>query len=96
MEKMFDPVESTPDAPGDAATSSPIEPSPAVQRFETCRWRQAQEDTIPAHCTHRDVVTIAGTQGFSADAWCADCSFYKVKRTPRKRPAPQSNDPYYY
>jgi len=70
--------------------------SPAFQRFESCRWRQAPEDLIPAHCTHRDVITMAGVQAFSADAWCADCSFYKVRRTPRKRSSPsQGPDPYY-
>ena len=69
---------------------------PAVQRFESCRWRQAVEDTTPAHCTHRDVITIAGVQTFSPEAWGPDCEYYKIKRTPRKRPAPPPQDNYYY
>ena len=34
---------------------------------------------------HRDVLPIAGTTGFDAQAWCPDCSFYKLRRTPKKR-----------
>jgi hypothetical protein len=73
-----------------------VQVSPAVQRFESCRWRQAAEDNDPAHCTHRDVAPMAGVQGFSPDAWCADCTYYKIRRTPRKRPAPTASDNYYY
>jgi len=69
--------------------------SPAVQRFQSCRWRKPAESGIPDHCTHRDVHPICGTTGFSADAWCADCGHYKVRRNPRKRPA-ISEDRYYY
>jgi hypothetical protein len=32
------------------------------------------------------VLPIAGTTGFDPEAWCPDCAFYKVRRTPRKRP----------
>jgi hypothetical protein len=73
-----------------------VQTSPAVQRFESCRWRQAAEDGDPAHCTHRDVEPMAGIHTFSADAWCADCQYYKIRRTPRKRPAQTAPDPYYY
>ena len=49
------------------------------------------EDGIPDHCTHRDVLPMAGKEGFSADSWCSDCSLYKAKRMPRKREDPQQN-----
>jgi hypothetical protein len=29
---------------------------------------------------------MAGTSGFDPGAWCPDCSFYKVRRIPKKRP----------
>ena len=60
--------------------------SPAVERFQSCRWRKPLEDGIPAHCTHRDVLPMTGTAGFVPDSWCGDCAFYKAKRTPRKKP----------
>ncbi len=63
--------------------------SPAVIRFLSCRWRKPTEDGIPDHCTHRDVLPMAGKEGFSADSWCSDCSLYKAKRMPRKREEPQ-------
>ena len=70
--------------------------SAAVTRFQSCRWRKPTEDGIPDHCTHRDVLPMAGKEGFSADSWCSDCSLYKAKRMPRKReeqqPQHQSND----
>jgi hypothetical protein len=69
--------------------------SPAVQRFQSCRWRKAAENGTPEHCTHRDVQPMAGTAGFSADSWCVDCGHYKIRRNPRKRPAP-AEDRYYY
>ncbi len=65
--------------------------SPSVVRFQSCRWRKAAEDGIPDHCTHRDVLPMAGKEGFSADSWCEDCSLYKAKRTPRKREEPQQS-----
>ena len=67
--------------------NSPV--SAAVTRFQSCRWRKPTEDGIPDHCTHRDVLPMAGKEGFSADSWCADCSLYKAKRTPRKREEPE-------
>lgn len=39
---------------------------------------------------------MAGTHGFDPEAWCADCGFYKVRRAPRKRPAPPTQDRYPY
>jgi hypothetical protein len=31
------------------------------------------------------VLPFAGKEGFAADSWCPDCSFYKLRRTPKKR-----------
>jgi hypothetical protein len=63
-----------------------IEPrSPAVERFRSCRWRVLAEDETADHCSHRDVHPFAGTAGFSPEAWCPDCAFYKLRRTPKKR-----------
>jgi hypothetical protein len=28
---------------------------------------------------------MAGTTGFDPEAWCPDCTFYKLRRTPKKR-----------
>ena len=58
--------------------------SPAVARFKSCRWRRPPEDG-PECCGHRDVLPMAGTTGFDPQAWCPDCSFYKLRRTPKKR-----------
>jgi hypothetical protein len=57
--------------------------SPAVAKFKSCRWRRPPEDG-PECCGHRDVLPIAGTS-FKPDAWCPDCSFFKLRRTPKKR-----------
>lgn len=98
VDNPFDPtVELDPALPGYVGDSAVIPPSPfspAVQRFESCRWRQAAEDGDPAHCTHRDVAPIAGINTFDPDAWCTDCGLYKIRRAPRKRPAPPER--FYY
>lgn len=70
---------------GDQASSAPgVTLTPARQRFTTCRWRAPEPDQ---YCTHRDVLPIAGRHGFNPEAWCPECTFFKVRRTPRKRPA---------
>ena len=66
-----------------AASATPAADSPAVERFKSCRWRCAPEDG--AFCTHRDVLPFAGKTGFDPGAWCPDCAFYKLRRTPKKR-----------
>lgn len=58
--------------------------SPAVARFKTCRWRRPPDEGVEC-CGHRDVLPLAGTTGFDPEAWCPDCSFYKLRRTPKKR-----------
>jgi hypothetical protein len=57
--------------------------SPAVTKFKSCRWRRPPEDG-PECCGHRDVLPIAGTS-FNAEAWCPECTFFKLRRTPKKR-----------
>jgi hypothetical protein len=57
--------------------------SPAAEKFKSCRWRATPD--VGDFCTHRDVLPFAGKEGFVADSWCPDCSFYKLRRTPKKR-----------
>ena len=69
-----------------AAMDAPVE-SAALQRYHSCRWRKPPEESNPAdYCSHRDVLPMAGTTGFDAEAWCPECAFYKVRRIPKKRP----------
>ena len=70
--------------PGTTAAQPAVEASPAVVRFKSCRWRRPPEEG-PECCGHRDVLPMAGTSGFDPEAWCPDCTFYKLRRTPKKR-----------
>ena len=92
---MSDPFSAPhPTIPGPAAAQPAVEApatSAAVARFKSCRWRRPPEEG-PECCGHRDVLPIAGTTGFDPEAWCPDCSFYKLRRTPKKR----SPDEYRY
>ncbi len=85
---MSDPLTAPSQAlPGSPATQPGVEVpavSAAVARFKSCRWRRPPEDG-PECCGHRDVLPMAGTTGFDPEAWCPDCSFYKLRRTPKKR-----------
>lgn len=81
-----DPFAPAPAAdPAHAAVSPAASLSPAVQKFRSCRWRRPPEEGNIECCSHRDVLPLAGTTGFDAQAWCPDCAFYKLRRTPRKR-----------
>jgi hypothetical protein len=60
--------------------------SPAAAKFKSCRWRRPPDEG-PECCGHRDVLPIAGTASFDPEAWCLDCAFYKLRRTPKKRSA---------
>ena len=74
-------------APESTPTDTPVETptaSAAVLKFKSCRWRRPPEDG-PECCGHRDVLPMAGTTGFDPEAWCPDCAFYKLRRTPKKR-----------
>ena len=85
---MSDPFSAPhPTAPGASAAQPAVEApatSAAVARFKSCRWRRPPEEG-PECCGHRDVLPMAGTAGFDAEAWCPDCAFYKLRRTPKKR-----------
>lgn len=81
------PNTDAPAAPA-AETPSPQTPAPtpeseAVMKFKSCRWRCDPEDG--EFCTHRDVLPYAGKEGFSAESWCPECQYYKLRRTPKKR-----------
>ena len=80
------PPESASSASDTTAPASGTTEAPAVMKFKSCRWRSAPEDG--AYCTHRDVVPLAGKNDFKADSWCPDCSYYKLRRTPKKREWP--------
>ena len=84
-----DPQAAVPAAPADAAEPAPAAPdSPqaaAVVRFRSCRWMQPAEDGNAEFCTHREVKPYAGMTGFDPGAWCPDCQYYKLRRTPKKR-----------
>ena len=88
MKWMSDPV--TVRLPSAEPASSSPEPtetpvlSAATAKFKSCRWRRPPEDG-PECCGHRDVLPIAGTTGFDPEAWCPDCNFFKLRRTPKKR-----------
>src|ERR1019366_1868856 len=90
MSAMSDQFGVPPTSPG-PSTTQPTQPtaeapaqSAAVLRFKSCRWRRPPEDG-PECCGHRDVLPMAGTTGFDPEAWCPDCQFYKLRRTPKKR-----------
>jgi hypothetical protein len=77
------------DAPGDVV---PV--SSAVERIRSCRWRRPAENGLPECCGHRDVLPLTGANGFDPEAWCPECAFYKLRRTPKKREFP--DDGYRY
>ena len=85
---MSDPVTNPVPTAESPTTPAPVDTTPAVSaaviKFKSCRWRRPPEDG-PECCGHRDVLPMAGATGFDADAWCPDCSFYKLRRTPKKR-----------
>ena len=86
--------------PAPSASESPtpteetLEPSPAQARFKACRWHADKDGQ--EYCSKRDVLPYAGKGGFAPEAWCPDCSLYKLRRTPKKRPRPDDNDDYLY
>jgi hypothetical protein len=73
-------------APETSARSEPVTPavSDAVIKFRSCRWRRPPDEGVEC-CGHRDVLPIAGTTSFDPEAWCPDCKFFKLRRTPKKR-----------
>ena len=80
---MSDPYSPPAQPPADGVVQ-PAAASPAVEKFKSCRWRRPPDEG-PECCGHRDVLPMAGTVGFNPEAWCPDCTFYKLRRTPKKR-----------
>ncbi len=72
-------------SPGMTAEAPVAPASAAVQRFQSCRWRRPAENGTPECCGHRDVLPLTGTNGFDPEAWCPECQYYKLRRTPKKR-----------
>ena len=72
--------------PDGTPTVEPSAQTVAVMRFKSCRWRRPPDEGTEC-CGHRDVLPIAGSTGFDPEAWCPECSFYKLRRTPKKRSA---------
>jgi hypothetical protein len=79
------------DAPAERPSSEPLTaPAPAtplvseaVIKFRSCRWRRPPDEGVEC-CGHRDVLPIAGTSSFDPQAWCPDCAYFKLRRTPKK------------
>jgi hypothetical protein len=72
-------------APSPAPATSDNPQSAAWVRFRSCRWQQPAENGNQEFCTHREVKPYAGMQGFDPDAWCPECQYYKLRRSPKKR-----------
>ena len=98
LPKSDDPQPTAPpNQPATDAVATP-QPAPAVEsaawvKFRSCRWHQPKEEGNAEFCTHREVKPYAGTTGFDADAWCPDCQYYKLRRSPKKR---EPRDDYSY
>ena len=81
-----------PAEPAAPRSPEPISPPPpatplvseAVIKFRSCRWRRPPDEGVEC-CGHRDVLPIAGSTSFDPEAWCPDCAFFKLRRTPKKR-----------
>jgi hypothetical protein len=80
-----DPETGTGTATGAAGATSARPESAALVRFHSCRWMQPAENGNAEFCAHREVKPYAGTTGFDAEAWCPECQYYKLRRTPKKR-----------
>ena len=79
------PAPSVPAEPPIAPQDAPAVESEAFVKFRSCRWHQPKENGNAEFCTHREVKPYAGTAGFDADAWCPECQYYKLRRSPKKR-----------
>ena len=86
------------DRPLDPENPAPAEPAPdpnsASTRFKACRFHAEKDGR--EFCSNRDVLPYAGKGGFDPEAWCPDCTLYKLRRTPKKRPRLDDNTDYQY
>ena len=83
MSDPFWPPDRPADTPAHPGADATPPMSEAMLRFKSCRWRRPPEDG-PECCGHRDVLPLAGIN-FNPEAWCPDCTFFKLRRTPKKR-----------
>lgn len=77
-------MRTTPDSTTPQTPVLTVAETAAALRFRTCRHRAAQTGG-PDYCAHRDVVPFTGQNGFNPEAWCPECSFYKAKRSMKRR-----------
>jgi hypothetical protein len=75
----------TAEAPVERRLSSGRDGAAAVIKFKSCRWRASARRRARSAAAIATCLPMAGATGFDADAWCPDCSFYKLRRTPKKR-----------
>ena len=71
------------EAPSPTLPATEPEPTPAEARFQCCRWSVSEGG--PTYCSNPEVLPYAGKGGFSAESWCLDCTFSKVRRKAPKR-----------
>ena len=90
---MFDDSDRPPEPDAPSQPEGEPEVTRAQARFQACRWHAEADDQT--YCSNRDVLPYAGKGGFDPEAWCLDCSLYKLRRTPKKRP-PLEDDGYPY
>lgn len=82
-DERFSDTAPPPETPAEPAAPAPAG-TDADRRFLSCRWHKPAEPPQPAYCTHREVLPMAGANGFSPESWCPDCAYYKLRRVPRK------------
>lgn len=95
------PARTLPESPAPARTleepdstlpDAEPEPTPAETRFRSCRWSVTESG--PEYCSNPEVLPYAGKGGFSAESWCLDCAFFKVRRKAPKRRRVDDDYPY--
>ena len=75
------------DSPVAAGSVAPAQPAAVFARCDqvpVVSVAAPPEDGTEC-CGHRDVLPLAGTNSFDAEAWCPDCTYFKLRRTPKKR-----------
>ena len=90
---MFDDSDRPPEPDAPSQPKGEPEPDPAQARFQRCQWHATDGDR--KYCSNRDVLPYAGKNGFDPLAWCPDCTLYKLRRTPKKRPRSEVDDDSY-
>ena len=83
---MFDESGSEPATDAQPVSKPTAVEDPTTMKFKSCRWHATQDDAGAAYCSHRDVLPYSGMNGFKPEAWCPECSFFKMRRSVKKRP----------